>query len=65
MKFIPFEKANWMNVLKTCWRFYNVGKEAFDPSVNNNRAIRRAAETGNVSRSDQQVCSVKLQRDLQ
>jgi len=43
---IPFEKRNWLNVLLCNKKFYKIGCLVFDPSIQNNKAIRWASQNG-------------------
>src|SRR6185437_704004 len=47
LSFIPFDGSNWLNVRLTCKTFLQTSFQAFDPTVNNNCALKWAIENGN------------------
>lgn len=44
--YIPYEKKNWLHVLLVNKQFFAVGKKTFDPSINNNSALKWAISKG-------------------
>ena len=40
--YVEFKKKNWISVLKVCKKWAEIGVRSFDPSVNDNMAIRNA-----------------------
>jgi hypothetical protein len=44
--YIPYKNANWLSMICTCKRFYDIGLQVFDPSVNKNYAIIWASSNG-------------------
>jgi ankyrin repeat protein len=42
------DQEDWLTILTICERWQRVGREVFDPSQKNNKAIRWACLTGNV-----------------
>src|SRR5437879_3744407 len=40
LSFIPYSKKDWLKILLVNKRFHQIGKRVFDPSINNNYAIR-------------------------
>lgn len=44
--YIPYKKANWINILITCKRFLTIGRKVFDPRVKDNSAIHHACKNG-------------------
>ena len=46
LSFVPFDGSNWLNVRLTCKIFLQTSLQAFDPTVNNNCALKWAIQTG-------------------
>ena len=47
---IPYKNQNWMSILLVCKRFFEIGTEAFDPSINMNAPLRRSCEHGKIGK---------------
>jgi hypothetical protein len=47
LSFLP--KTSWFAIMATSKRLFALGRKFFDPSVQNNLAIRRSADRGNVA----------------
>src|SRR5689334_3484341 len=43
---LPYSNNNWFHVMLACKRFLDIGRKIFDPSCDNNFAIRFASEYG-------------------
>ena len=46
LSFVSFCGRNWLNVRLTCKNFLQTSFQAFDPTVNNNFALKWAIQTG-------------------